>query len=106
MHVKMAFYSLSLCNLYTLSFSIRKDVPSESVKTHKEDLNAFFTTSLRKWSYILDPAAVHSKGTYPNSVLFLNRYVTLTSKMERQAVLLSRLVLLWSLLTLSESRLG
>ena len=46
----MAFL-VSLRDLYVLSFSMRKDIHYKSVKkfvkTRKEDLNAYFTASLR-----------------------------------------------------------
>ena len=46
----MAFL-VSLRDLYVLPFSMRKDILCESVKkfvkTRKEDLNAYFTASLR-----------------------------------------------------------
>ena len=44
-------FKVYLRNLYALSFSVRKDVLYKSVKRfvkmRKEDLNAFFTASLR-----------------------------------------------------------
>ena len=49
-HVKKPFI-VSLRNLYVLPFTLRKDVLYEClkklVKIRKEDLNAFFTASLR-----------------------------------------------------------
>ena len=51
----MAFL-VSLRDLYVLPFSMRKDILCESVKkfvkTRKEDLNAYFTASLRIRKFI------------------------------------------------------
>ena len=48
---------VSLRELYVLSFSMRKDILYESVKkfvkTRKEDLNAYFTASLRIRKFII-----------------------------------------------------
>ena len=52
----MAFW-VSLRDLHLLSFSMRKDILYESVKkfvkTRKEDLNAYFTASLRALKFII-----------------------------------------------------
>ena len=52
----MAFW-VSLRDLHLLSFSMRKDILYEIVKkfvkTRKEDLNAYFTASLRALKFII-----------------------------------------------------
>ena len=52
----MAFW-VSLRDLHLLSFLMRKDILYESVKkfvkTRKEDLNAYFTASLRALKFII-----------------------------------------------------
>ena len=52
----MAFW-VSLRDLHLLPFSMRKDILYESVKkfvkTRKEDLNAYFTASLRALKFII-----------------------------------------------------
>ena len=62
-HVKITFL-VSLRDLYVLSFSMRKDILYESVKkfvkTRKEDLNAYFTASLRIRKFII--SCCGSKG--------------------------------------------